>query len=425
MAETQRKSHLMSVSDTSNWIGLGVDTSKNGGKASYMYRIAGDYYPSQVSRSKGWHQFKWDYSSGKDVKLYIDDALVATTDKVKQFNKIELGDFWQSDATVGYYDDLSIVVNDHSQMILSLPEQVKSGDIFEVVIGVSGMNTPNYTQELTINYDSEVLELLEEDGIQAIEPTVYVEGELKEGYAKILLETSSGLQDGDTVRLKFKACIKSMVETEIKVEQIQLEVVNGEVAAAENIEAVQGTIIVIEGTPIVDKNGYNEVIHEAEALAINAEIGINTGQYPQESKDRLTQAIEEAKSNGELSEDQEIINHIIDSLREEIKIFKEAMIRESSMIVDKNEYENTIQEAEGLAINAEIGSNPGQYPEEAKVVLIQAIEEAKKINESNENQETIDEITNSLKAAMTSFRESIIKPMDNEILEEEERALEN
>ncbi|NOU74657.1 carbohydrate-binding protein, partial [Paenibacillus sp. LMG 31458] len=90
------------------WIAAGVDTSKTAsiGSTKYQVRIDGTYTSSGVDRTKGWHKFTWDYTSGDHVDLYIDDRKVATADS-KSFNKIAMGDFWGA-AGIGYFDDVKI-----------------------------------------------------------------------------------------------------------------------------------------------------------------------------------------------------------------------------------------------------------------------------------------------------------------------------
>lgn len=366
MAETQRKSHLMNVSDGSNWIGLGVDTSKNGGKTNYIYRIEGTYYPSQVNRSEGWHQFKWDYSSGEDVKLYIDDELVTTTNIVNQFNKIELGDFWQADLAVGYYDDLSIVVNDlssvvdESQLTLRLPEEVKNGDVLEVILGVEGMKDLVYSQDVTVKYDPKIFTLLEEDRIEAIEPAVYVESDEKRGRIRILLETENGIKDGDIVTLRFKANTKSTVETEIVVTDIQLGMVKDEIPYIESMEDIKGAIVIKKEKLVLEKNEYNAIVYESEELVKNSDIGTDPGQYSQEAKDRLDKAIEEAKQVVEISEDQKIINEVTNILKEAIKNFKDSIIKNQEGNVEE-EVEEDVGEDNEEDVE---GDNEGEEVEE-------------------------------------------------------------
>ena len=327
MKETARKSQLMNVSDGTKWMGIGVDTSKSGGKDNYLYRIEGDYLSSGVARSEGWHQFKWDYTSGKDVKFYIDDKLVASSDKVVAFNKIELGDFWQLDATIGYYDDLIVKVNADSQITVETPLEVESGEEFQVVLGVDGMNDSVYAQDLTIKYDPNVFTFVEEE---AIAPTETVGISQEAGSIRLLLATDKGIKDGNqAVRLNFKAYTSVTTTSAITIEDIQLGVIENGESSITKLESVINNIVVKKQENPIDKTVLNDTIREAEALSSQAVVGTNPGQYPQDAKDTLDRAIETAKKVSETSEDQETINQATATLKEAITIFKNAVIKES------------------------------------------------------------------------------------------------
>ncbi|MGG5741906.1 hypothetical protein [Bacillus cereus group sp. IBL03679] len=76
---------------------------------NYFYRLGSTYTAINVKRTTGWHEFKWDYTSGARVNMYIDGTLIASTTGVTSFNSIRLGDFWADEnITTTYFDDVSI-----------------------------------------------------------------------------------------------------------------------------------------------------------------------------------------------------------------------------------------------------------------------------------------------------------------------------
>ncbi|WP_194842050.1 Ig-like domain-containing protein [Gracilibacillus salitolerans] len=77
--------------------------------------------------------------------------------------------------------------------------------------------------------------------------------------------------------------------------------------------------------------------------------------------------------------------------------------------VDTSELSAEIEKAEGLLENAEVGSEPGQYPESASEKLIQAVDQAKEALESN-TQSRVDQAVSKLQQAITTFKESIHLP---------------
>lgn len=93
--------------DGPEWRGLGVRTSVSSDK--YVYRSGATTTATSVTRTTGWHQFTFDYTSGTGVDLYIDGQLVASPTGITEFDGIALGDWWaDSAAGTAYWDDVSV-----------------------------------------------------------------------------------------------------------------------------------------------------------------------------------------------------------------------------------------------------------------------------------------------------------------------------
>ncbi|MDQ0874649.1 hypothetical protein QFZ77_003308 [Paenibacillus sp. V4I3] len=93
-------------SDGTGWRGLGVNTPTSTTK--YVTRVGGTYTATSVTRSTGWHELKWDYTSGTKVDMYVDGVLVSSPTGVTNFNQISMGDWWSSNTGTVYFDDISI-----------------------------------------------------------------------------------------------------------------------------------------------------------------------------------------------------------------------------------------------------------------------------------------------------------------------------
>ena len=78
------------LNDGSNITMLGVNTNISTSK--YCYSTGGGFIASAVDRTTGWHEFKFDLSSGSDCKMYIDGVLVAATSNMTSYKRIILGD---------------------------------------------------------------------------------------------------------------------------------------------------------------------------------------------------------------------------------------------------------------------------------------------------------------------------------------------
>jgi hypothetical protein len=89
-----------------NRVGIGVDTPTS--TAKYAYLIGTTWTATTVNRTTGWHEFKWDLTSGTNCNLYIDGVLAATTSILKDFRKIYLGDNSTGATGVVYFDSVKV-----------------------------------------------------------------------------------------------------------------------------------------------------------------------------------------------------------------------------------------------------------------------------------------------------------------------------
>ncbi|THF78741.1 BNR-4 repeat-containing protein [Cohnella fermenti] len=89
-------------------VALGVFSATSA--THYVYRVGSAFTATDVERTTGWHSFVFDYTSGTDVKLYIDRKLVQQSTSATALTRISLGDFWDSHTAAGsYFDDVSIL----------------------------------------------------------------------------------------------------------------------------------------------------------------------------------------------------------------------------------------------------------------------------------------------------------------------------
>lgn len=95
------------VDDSVTARGIGVNTPTSSTK--YVYRTGGTHVATGVARTTGWHEFKWDYTSGTKVDMYIDNVKIASLTGAANFNRIVIGDQWSGNTVTAYYDDISIM----------------------------------------------------------------------------------------------------------------------------------------------------------------------------------------------------------------------------------------------------------------------------------------------------------------------------
>lgn len=92
------------VDDSINWRALGTNT--NISTTNYIVRVGSAQEATIVPRTTGWHELKWDYTSGTDLKMYIDGNLVKTVAGLTAFNSIAMGDWWTGVSSINYFDDI-------------------------------------------------------------------------------------------------------------------------------------------------------------------------------------------------------------------------------------------------------------------------------------------------------------------------------
>jgi len=114
------------VDDGETALGLGAVGTAS--KDYYFIKKGEELIQTNVKRSFGWHTFKFDYTSGTDVKLYIDDQLVGTY-PATSFNYIGMGD-WEGRGGKAYFDQLYVYGGQYAPPVedLELPPPPAESD---------------------------------------------------------------------------------------------------------------------------------------------------------------------------------------------------------------------------------------------------------------------------------------------------------
>lgn len=125
--------------------GVGVDTQTASGEYALLDGLT--WSSSGVSRTTGWHEFKWDASSGTDCKVYIDGALVATTTTVGAVKTIFLGDNSNGHTGNVFFDDVSVLAYEFRESFESGGSTSVFYDDFESGFGnwTTNFGTPSTT----------------------------------------------------------------------------------------------------------------------------------------------------------------------------------------------------------------------------------------------------------------------------------------
>ena len=109
---------------------IGVEVAKN--PDVYTVLAGAKWEETNVSRSTGWHELVWDYSSGSHLDMYLDGKKIKSTTEFKAFTQVSFGSFWpkETNKDVVYFDhvevyDKSVKVTD---VIGSAPVESKAAD---------------------------------------------------------------------------------------------------------------------------------------------------------------------------------------------------------------------------------------------------------------------------------------------------------
>jgi len=95
---------VMLVDEDGMEVGLG---SHYESVSNYSFSIGGKQQVTDIEKSVGWHELKWDVTEGRGVTCYIDGVKVGQTDRLDGFRTLRVGQsFWRG--SLCYVDDISI-----------------------------------------------------------------------------------------------------------------------------------------------------------------------------------------------------------------------------------------------------------------------------------------------------------------------------
>lgn len=164
----------------------------------------------------------------------------------------------------------------------------------------------------------------------------------------------------------------------------------------------------------VDTEELIALIEEVREMIEEAQIGVETGQYPQEALSKLETELKVAQAIlANEDSTQEEVNQAISDLEAAIELF-EASVNPEQPEPEFDELKDEIAKAENELDQAEVGTESGQYPQDAINALQSAIVLAKEmLNDDTMTQQQVDEMVEYLREAIDTFRESVIQSDDD------------
>ncbi|WP_438348746.1 S-layer homology domain-containing protein [Paenibacillus sp. FA6] len=243
--------------------GLGILYDGNvtyGSLDNYSVRASGastSWIPTSVKRSKGWHELKWDYTSGTDLKMYIDGVLVHTTTVIKDFDRIVLGYLWDSaNGRTFAFDNIKF----------SKTNELMTKSVDSIKIPV------NFVDKESLRNANLLAQSIYDAAVAGTEPGQYPEGSM-------------------TV-LNDAIIVAQTVLNKLKVTQTELDAAVVALNAA--VEVFEASVNKDPDAP-VNTEKLSNAISVAQAVYDNAVEGTDAGQYPEGAKIQLELAIDEAR----------------------------------------------------------------------------------------------------------------------------------
>lgn len=285
--------------------GMGVlydGSSTYGSLDYYSVRASGNsqaWEKTSVERSKGWHEFKWDYTSGIDLKMYIDGQLVKTTTGIKDFDRIVLGFLWDSaNGRTFAFDNIKYALSDELESIAADP----------LLMPVRFVDKAALEQEIA------EAQSIHDAAVEGSEPGQYPEGSKSALAVAIAIAQEAVNKAGVT----------------------QTEIDDAMAALHHAVESFKSSVIRDPSAP-VDKTPLLEAISVAQAVYDSAVEGTEPGQYPAEAVMEFHLAIEAAKQVTEREEvTQAEIDAAVAALNAAIEAFGASMIPEADVPTWKN-----------------------------------------------------------------------------------------
>ncbi|MBW7457076.1 FIVAR domain-containing protein, partial [Paenibacillus sepulcri] len=274
-------------------------------------------------------------NNAQSYSVFVDGKLVGSTeDNVYQLNELASGTSYNvkvaavnqtGSAAENLAADIRTLEGPVPEgVVLNGTDAVKAGQSFDLTYGLNGVEAEILAQDITIEYDADLIGLVSPPVSTDDKKFVVVDYEDEPGKLRILGIHLGELQadpNGGQITLSFKA--KSDATAGIA----NIKVAN---VIAANKEGVESTL---EGTThnvqidVINKTALNELIDEAQGAHDHAVEGKLPGQYPAGSKALLQAAIDLAQgvaANEDASQTE--VEQAASALNEALQTFKASVI---------------------------------------------------------------------------------------------------
>ena len=221
------------------------------------------------------------------------------------------------------YAALNEVEEDSVTAVITCPASVQPAATFEAGVGLDNLDQEIFAEDITLTYDADVFEYVSAAGANS---DIRIVGEDSSilGKVRFLIANIGGLSENNTEVINIIFKVKDGVADttgRIAITSAKLGIApEGTVIEA----GLDSKSIIIENTqPVIDKTALIAAINNAQSLYDTSEVGTEPGQYPQEAKDALFDAINAAKAvRDDPGATQSQVDSAVITLNDAIDIFK-------------------------------------------------------------------------------------------------------
>lgn len=203
-----------------------------GGRGTYSVRTPGNaYLLTEITRTKGWHEFTFDVTSGVGAIFAIDGQQVYATNELTAIGALQMGDIWSTSGAIAYYDDVTIT--EVSPAVTGIVLNQESATI-------QGGETLQLTAKiLPVNASSNVIWTSSNDAIASVDENGLVRAKTSVGTATITATSEKG---GFQATCTVEVTVAPQQDASLKNIQI-----NGEGMADFRFDQLQYEMTIVDG----------------------------------------------------------------------------------------------------------------------------------------------------------------------------------
>jgi regulation of enolase protein 1 (concanavalin A-like superfamily) len=215
--------------------------------------------------------------------------------------------------------------------VLTADSSVNPEATLTVGIGLNNLDQIVHAYDITLSYDPDVFEYVSASGV-GDNIIIVKEDKATVGKVRLIAANIGGVSGESTPVMNITFKVKGGVENTAGI----IAITSAKLGVGPQGTVIQATldsksVAIGSSEPTIDKTALIMAIDNAQSLYDAAVVGTQPGQYPQEAKDALNTAINEAKAvRDDSSATQAEIDSAVAALNNAVDIFKAAVVEEAT-----------------------------------------------------------------------------------------------